>query len=292
MDDILRVGAALAAGSCVAVAVVAAASEGGAPGAQEWLLRRARESSDGPGVLRLLSGRIPETPEVARLRSILGLTLARAGWSDPPLHLVGALALATSAVAAMATVAIAVLVSPGSAAAAGMLVLVVVPALFVHRLGSATTARRARLNAELAPVLELACLELSGGAKPRAALESVLFRSDCELARTLRTQLLLSRVEGSKSFEARLAGMAEELRLPALASLSLVLSLGRDYGSGVAHGLTALARDLRRVQRRALIADSRRALNRVLLPAAVGVLLPFMAILLFPALASLATSFQ
>src|SRR5713101_923237 len=49
----------------------------------------------------------------------------------------------------------------------------------------------------------------------------------------------------------------------------------------------ALATDLRRSQRRDLIEHSRRALNHVLLPAAVGVLLPFLAVLMFPAVTAL-----
>src|SRR5216683_2510173 len=52
-------------------------------------------------------------------------------------------------------------------------------------------------------------------------------------------------------------------------------------------GVGALATDLRRSQRRDLIAHSRRALNHVLLPAAVGVLLPFLAVLMFPAVTAL-----
>jgi len=123
-------------------------------------------------------------------------------------------------------------------------------------------------------------------------LESILFQSDCELAATLRTQLILSRVAGSLPFEARLSELAARHGLAPLDSLAMVLALSRDYGSGVGQGLRALAADLRRVQRRELIASSRRALNRVLLPAAVGVLLPFMAILLYPALSTLWTSFQ
>ncbi|HEX6547241.1 MAG TPA: hypothetical protein VF134_00685, partial [Candidatus Dormibacteraeota bacterium] len=70
-----------------------------------------------------------------------------------------------------------------------------------------------------------------------------------------------------------------------------VLATSRDYGSGVSHGLHAIAVDLRRAQRRELISTSRRALSRVLVPAAVGVLLPFMAVLLYPAVTTLARSF-
>jgi hypothetical protein len=46
------------------------------------------------------------------------------------------------------------------------------------------------------------------------------------------------------------------------------------------------------VQRRALIAQSRRALNHVLLPAAIAVLLPFLGVLMFPAVSVLQRSLR
>jgi hypothetical protein len=52
-------------------------------------------------------------------------------------------------------------------------------------------------------------------------------------------------------------------------------------------GVRALAMDLRHAQRRELIAHSRRALNHVLLPAGVGVLLPFLGVVMFPAVTAL-----
>ena len=52
------------------------------------------------------------------------------------------------------------------------------------------------------------------------------------------------------------------------------------------------AAELRREERRSLIAASRRALNRILVPAALGVLAPFMGILLYPALTTLVGSFH
>jgi hypothetical protein len=74
--------------------------------------------------------------------------------------------------------------------------------------------------------------------------------------------------------------------------MAMILGLSRDYGSGVGHGIRALAADLRRARRRRVIELSRGALNRVLVPAAVGILLPFMAILLFPAVAVLMRSLR
>jgi hypothetical protein len=80
---------------------------------------------------------------------------------------------------------------------------------------------------------------------------------------------------------------SEQLDIPRLASLATILGASREYGTGVLHGVRALATDLRHAQRRELIAHSRRALNQVLIPAAVGVLLPFLAIVMFPAVTAL-----
>ena len=108
----------------------------------------------------------------------------------------------------------------------------------------------------------------------------------------MRAQLIGSRVAGSASLDGRLAALGDRLGLPALHSLAMILGLSRDYGSGVGEGVRALAADLRRARRRRVIEVSRAALNRVLIPAAVGVLLPFMAILLFPAVAVLVRSLR
>ena len=290
MDELLRLSAVLAAGGCAGLAVLAAGAEVGEAGAREWLRRRAR-GAPGSRAVRVLAS-LPRPPAAEAVRGRLRDLLEQADWRETPEQFVAGLGLATAAVAAASALAATMVSSALSAAPAGMMVMVAVPILTLHRLIDAGRVRRTRLRAELAPLLELVTLELSGGASPAAAFESVLFKSDCELAATLRRELILSRVAGSASFETRVTELAARCRLESLDSLAMVLSLSRDYGSGVGQGLKALAADLRRVQRRELIASSRRALNRVLLPAAIGVLLPFMAILLFPALATLWSSFQ
>ena len=68
-------------------------------------------------------------------------------------------------------------------------------------------------------------------------------------------------------------GLRTHQQIPAIAT---ILTASREYGTGVTQGVRALAADLRRQQRRELIAHSRRALNHVLFPAAIGVLLPFL----------------
>jgi Flp pilus assembly protein TadB len=154
-------------------------------------------------------------------------------------------------------------------------------------LRGAINRRRRRLEGELVPLLELFTLELSGGGGPISALGAVTMQVQGELAADLRRLLIASQVAGSASFESRLVEYSERLEMPAVASLATILAASREYGTGVVQGVRALATDLRRAQRRALIAHSRRALNHVLLPAAVGVLLPFLAILMFPAVTAL-----
>ncbi len=161
------------------------------------------------------------------------------------------------------------------------------PAGLLMALNGRIEARRRRIQGDLVPLLELFTLELSGGGSALSALGSVTVQVDSQLAADLRQMLIASQVAGSPSFEARLIDYAERMRVPALGSLATVLGASREFGTGASQGVRALATDLRRAQRRELIAHGRRALNRVLLPAALFVLLPFLAVLMFPAVSAL-----
>jgi len=210
----------------------------------------------------------------------------RAGWSETPERVL-VLALVRSAVLAAIGVSCGLLLGPSAAATlaiAGALAGVAWPAYSLH---GAVTGRRARLARELAPLLELFILELGGGGSALSALGSVTLQIDGELAFELRRLLIASNVLGSQPFESRLNDLATELQIPAIASLATIIAASREYGTSVAPGVRALASDLRQSQRRELIAHSRRALNHVLFPAAIGVLLPFLCILLFPAVTTL-----
>jgi Flp pilus assembly protein TadB len=195
------------------------------------------------------------------------------------LALAGSTAVMAAALASMVPMGnSAVLGTVGFAGGIGSCVLV---------LRSAVTARRRRLAAELTPLLELFTLELSGGGSAFAALGSVTSRIQGELASDLRNLLIAAQVAGSVPFESRLISYSEHLEIPALASFATILGSSREYGTGVGPGVRALSTDLRHAQRRELIAHSRRALNQVLIPAAVGVLLPFLAVVMFPAVTAL-----
>jgi len=222
-------------------------------------------------------------PRIAGARSALTRAIERAGWRASPERVA---ALATAFAASLAVVASAL--SP----------LLAVPAfvggcaLCATVVNSAIARRRRRLLGELVPLLELFTLELSGGGSALAALGSVSVQIESELARDLRRMLIATQVTGSASFEARLLDYSDQLDLPALGTLATILAASRDYGTAASQGVRALATDLRRAQRRELIAQSRRALNNVLLPAAVAVLLPFLGVLLYPAVSVLQASLR
>jgi Flp pilus assembly protein TadB len=229
---------------------------------------------------------IREAIHVDKARSWLAGELDRAGWHESP-ERVAAFAVALSACLAILGAAGASGLPSGAAAcmcALGMLAGLTLPWLALR---SAVAMRRRRLEGELVPLLELFTLELGGGGSPVSALGSVSMQVQGELAADLRRLLIASQVTGSASFESRLVEYSDLARIPAIGSLASILAASREYGTGAVQGVRALATDLRRAQRRELIAHSRRALNHVLLPAAVGVLLPFLAILMFPAVTAL-----
>lgn len=221
-----------------------------------------------------------------KARGRLARAITRAGWSETP-ERVAVLTVAVSAglvAIGMATSLVVAREVATSLAAAGSLAGVVGVGFALQ---SAARSRRRLLLRELAPLLELFVLELGGGGSALSALGSVTMQIDGELAAEIRRLLIASQVSGSASFESRLRAYAEMHQLAPLNSLATILVASREYGTGVTQGVRALAADLRRSQRRELIAHSRRALNHVLFPAAIGVLLPFLAILLYPAVTSL-----
>jgi len=226
-----------------------------------------------------------------RVRTRLAADLERAGWRESP-ERVAAFAIALSTCLGVLGATTASALTVGGAAVmcgTGILAGFLLP-LFALR--SAIAARRRRLEGELVPLLELFTLELGGGGSAVSALGSVTMQVQGELAADLRRLLIASHVAGSDSFESRLNEYAERLEIPAIGSLAMILAASREYGTGAVQGARALATDLRRSQRRNLIAHSRRALNHVLLPAAVGVLLPFLAVLMFPAVSALQRSLR
>lgn len=231
--------------------------------------------------------RLPRIPR----RGWLSAQIRLAGWSETPERLVVLTCAWASALAAL-------MFGAGMLLGLAFPFALAVPAFLVavawsgFSLRSAIASRRAKLARELAPLSELFVLELGGGGSALSALGSVTLQLDCELAYELRRMLIASQVAGAVSLESRLQDYARDIGIPSIASLATVMAASREYGTSVAPGVRALAADLRQSQRRDLIRQSRRALNHVLFPAAVGVLLPFLCILLFPAITTLHRSLQ
>jgi len=262
------VGGAAAAGLLCASSVLAAARGIHVTSRVEWLDRRLQQ------------------PQLRLARRWLAAQIQCAGWRESPERVAALTVIVSGGVGALG-LSTAAVVSPATAVALATVGAVLGAVAVAFSLRSAVRRRRRRLARELAPLLELFILELGGGGSAMSALGSVTMQLDGELATEVRRLLIASHVSGSATFEARLREYADRLQLPALGSLATILTASREYGTGVTQGVRALAADLRRHQRRELIAHSRRALNHVLFPAAIGVLLPFLAILLFPAVTAL-----
>jgi Flp pilus assembly protein TadB len=274
---------AIGAGACFAVAIVAIGGRAHGIDATAWLEGRRQPQDEASSQWpRPWSKAVAVTGMKARLTDLV----ERAGWDESPERL--------SAFALGLSLCLAVL----GAASATMLGLTAAPVLAAIGFGgglgvcllavrTAIASRRRRLRAELIPLLELFTLELSGGGSALSALGTVSTKLRGELATDIRRLLLASQVVGSSPFEMRLMRYSEHLDIAAIASLATILAASREYGTGALQGVRALATDLRHNQRRELIAHSRRALNHVLLPAGIGVLLPFLAVVMFPAVTAL-----
>ena len=269
MPDVLVPAAALAAGALCTGAVLLAEYATPSPAVREW-------------IDRYRSG-VGAALHVGAARRRLAHDIERAGWHESP-----------ERVAVVAVAASLCLGAFGAAVSPVVAVFGVIAgcAAFVAVLNAAVAKRRRRCSEELVPLLELFTLELSGGGSALAALGSVCVQVESELANDLRRMLIASQVAGSSSFEGRLIEYSEGHEIPALSSLATILAASRDYGTAASQGVRALATDLRRAQRRELIAQSRRALNNVLLPAAIAVLLPFLGVLMFPAVSVLQRSLR
>jgi Flp pilus assembly protein TadB len=276
----LRLVGALASGACIGAAVIAAGRPPAAPLRPSipvaWLEASKHWRKSAPA-FRILRG--------------LGLELERAGWRSEPEAVLLAAATCSLSAAALGLALGASLGAPGALLLVAALA-AAPPALLLLALSSAKHRRRRLAGAELASILELLGLELSGGGSAQAGLAAVLAQTGGPLARALAELLAGSQLGGGPPFDVRLEQLAGARELPALRSLAAVLAMSRHYGSGVGDGVRALAADLRRTERRDLIARNRRAVNRVLVPAAIGVLLPFIGILLYPAVTSLLSAYS
>ena len=282
LESIYPLGA-ICAGACFTFAMLAIGDRAEGIDATAWLERRRHPqrppSTENPGPW---SKALAVTGTHARLVDLV----ERAGWRESPERL-SAFAVGLSACLSVLGAASAPMLGLADALVLAGIGLACGLGLCSLAVRTAIVSRRRRLAGELIPLLELFTLELSGGGSALSALSTVSTKLQGELASDLRRLLLASQVVGSLPFEARLMRYSEQLDIPAIASLATILAASREYGTGALQGARALATDLRHAQRRELIAHSRRALNHVLLPAGVGVLMPFLAVVMFPAVTAL-----
>ncbi len=175
-----------------------------------------------------------------------------------------------------------------------ILPLSLVPVLLaLSRLLRAGAQRRLAIIVQIPILVDLMSLEQSGGGvSSRRAMELVVSRVRGEAASVLRACLAGSAAAGTPPLDAQLDHAAAELGVAALAALAAVVRLQRQEGISTATPLGRLARGLRDRQRDDLMARGRRALVTMLLPVAACILLPFVIIVLYPALERLSGAFS
>ncbi len=172
--------------------------------------------------------------------------------------------------------------------------LLVTPSILVWIQASrAAQQQRRRVRSQMPAVLELFALRLGSGAgSPQACLEEVVAHGTAEALDLIREVLVAERSSGSGRIDRGLQEVGLRWGIPELESVAMLLGLNRQYGIALLPGLDALIADLRHRQKSEVIYAGRTAMTKALLPTAVGVLLPFLVILLFPAVFRLFTLFR
>ncbi len=257
---------------------------------EDWLDARAasRMTASRPGSHRLL-GRPARTlvraigPALpAEVVSWLAVRLRSAAREDPPEELIASWALVFALVVCLLTAPALLGLIPASVILPASVVPVLVDLYRVLRAGA---RRRAAIFAQIPILVDLMSLEQSGGGvSSRRAMELVVSRVRGDAAAVLRTCLAGSATAGTPPLDAQLEQAAAELGIPPLAALAAVVRLQRQEGISTATPLGRLARGLRDRQRDDLTTRGRRALVTMLLPVASCILLPFVIIVLYPAL--------
>ncbi len=226
----------------------------------------------------------------AALRPLLLSLLQRGGLELAPEQAVSEQLLIMLALAVLLTIPTAAGLIPIWLAVVPVLLLP--PATVLGLLRSARNRRRAAM-AQLPILVDLMALEQSGGGVgTRRAMELVVARVRGVAAAILRDCLTRSAASGTLPLDRQLEDKAQRLQMPALAAMAAVIRLQREEGISTASPLGNLARGLRDRQRDELTTRGRRALVSMLLPVALCILLPFIMIILYPALERLAGAFQ
>jgi len=289
-----------AAGLAVAAAALAAVWPH-RPTAEEWLrfrsMRRVSSAATRPGRGWARAGRVLGIPgrylqrhlPISARVTLSGL-LARAGIGAPPELVVSyAILLTVGLTVATVTLVLAEQLPPGLV----FMALVAGPLAVGGRLMQIASRRRRVIEDQLPILVDLMALEQGGGGVgARTAIELVVNRVEGEAALLLRECLTASATAGTPPLDRQLETVSDQLGIPALAALAAVVRIQREEGVSTASPLGQVARGLRDRQRDELMARGRRALVAMLLPVALCILLPFVIIILYPALARLSTAFS
>jgi tight adherence protein C len=295
----------LVAGLCAALLAAAvgllAAAWPRRPTVDDWLRRRSQRrigSQRGirgdPGarwswVLSWLATGVNRRLPTSLQAALSGL-LARAGVATPPAMLVTRCLLAMIAVWCAGSALVAEGIIPLSVAVLGAVAApVAVAAHFVQMAGR----RRQAIVDQLPILVDLMALEQGGGGVgARVAMEFVVNRLEGEAALLLRSCLTASAAAGTPPLDRQLEMAADQLGIAALSALAAVVRIQREEGVSTRSPLGQLARGLRDRQRDEFLARGRKALITMLLPVALCILLPFILIILYPALARLSAAFS
>ncbi len=291
-------GLALAAALTLAgVSATAAVCVPRRPTLARWVAHRRRSGLGDPRRIPAVGGPGPAADRGASafrsirtrwdLRALLAGRLRRAGLTVPPGVAIGLAGLATLATAGavVAAAALGMVVVPPPVAVA---VVAGVPVLAAVDLVQRGRRRRATMLGQLPILADLMVLEQTGGGVGfRRALEEVVAQVGGLASDSLQACLAQSALAGGPHLDDRIDALAREVDLPALASLATVARLQRTEGAAVGPVLRQLASTLRDQQRDMLLAAGRRKVVQMLLPTGLCILLPFIALVLYPAVSRL-----
>ncbi len=236
------------------------------------------------GWLAVAGGRLPRD-----LRARVRQDLDRAGYELGAEEVLGRL-IATEAVALLL---VTLLVLAASLPVQFLSVVAVPPLIVAGGLQRSARRRRASILGEMPLLVDLMALEQAGGGVgARRAMELVVARSAGPAAAIIRDCLTRSATPGSPPLDGELERAAAQYRVAALAALAAVVRIQRAEGIATGAPLGNLARGLRDRQRDRVTEEGRRALVAMLLPVAACILLPFILIVLFPAITQFGKAFS
>ncbi|MHB1523469.1 MAG: hypothetical protein ACYCS9_06890 [Candidatus Dormibacteria bacterium] len=247
-------------------------------------LHSAGAAAAGTGRLARAGGHLPRD-----LRAMVRQDLDRAGYELGAEELLGRLLAAEAAALVLATLLVLIVYLPVQ-----LLMVVALPPLLVAGcLRRSARRRRTSILGELPLLVDLMALEQAGGGVgARRAMELVVARSGGPAAAIIRDCLTRSATPGSPPLDGELERAAAHYRVASLAALAAVVRIQRAEGIATGAPLGNLARGLRDRQLDRVTEEGRRALVAMLLPVAACILLPFILIVLFPAISQFGKAFS